>query len=144
MSADTGAGIALGAFVGALLGMSVTPGATATVVGALVALLATFFGLGKPESLLGGRADNGRIIGFCIAALVATVIGTLVRTHDVLVPKTDGPLQALKTDLKAVGYADDEIKALIKSVYFSQPESVPIGTWNKDPAAGGPQFRAPE
>jgi hypothetical protein len=114
---DVVAGVALGLFVGALLGLSLTPGTTSTVMTALVAVLAIFFGLTNAAETTQIRPATGRIAAFCIAALIATTAGIYVRTHDLLSPSGSG-LPALATELKTIGYSDDEIHNMIKARYF--------------------------
>jgi hypothetical protein len=92
VAGDFSAGLTMGGLIGLILGMSVSPVA-ATVVGGLVALLASFFGLlpspvksEKLASLTRERLAAPRLIGFGIAATGALLCGLYLRTHGVLSP----------------------------------------------------------
>jgi hypothetical protein len=123
---DVVAGSALGLFIGALVGLSLTPGITSTVVTALVAVLAIFFGLTDATATTKLRPATGRMAAFCIAALFATTVGIYARTHNLLSPP-GGPLSDLAAELKSLGYSDDEVHTMIKTKYFgSNGEAQPI------------------
>lgn len=136
---DVVAGVALGLFVGALVGLSMTPGTTSTVVTALVAVLAIFFGLTDATGVTKIKPASGRIAAFCIAALLATAAGIYVRTHNLLVPSGTG-LSDLAAELKAMGYHDDEAREMIRARYFgSSGQPFPIV-----PGAGGTEVTVPK
>jgi len=89
--AEFGAGVALGALIGLILGMSGSPVA-GTVIGALVALLASFFGLRptrtshEDAATRLGRLMPSRMTGFGVGAVVALFCGLTMRTHGSLSP----------------------------------------------------------
>jgi hypothetical protein len=121
-NSEIAAGISLGLLVGVLLGLSLTPGSTSTALGALVAILATFFGLVKTTDAFPIRPANDRIIAFCIACLIATTGGIYVRTHNLLSPQPSFLLN-LTNELHQIGYTDDKIREMINTRYFSAASS---------------------
>lgn len=99
--ADVLAGASLGVLVGLLVGLSSSP-VTATVVGALVALLAGVFGLADkiPVGLTGVGAR--RVMAFSLACSVALIAGVMLRTHQVLSPST----AHIRQQLSDIGISD--------------------------------------
>ena len=118
---DIVAGVALGLFIGALVGLSLTSGTTSTVVTALVAVLAIFFGLTETAGTTKIRPATGRIAAFCIAALAATIVGTYVRTYNLLSP-SGSYLSEVSGELRTLGYSDDQIREMIKVKYFGSSD----------------------
>jgi hypothetical protein len=116
------AGIALGLFVGLLLGLSVTSGTTSTVITALVAILATFFGFSNTLPASSNRPANYRIAAFCLAGVIATPAAIYVRSHNLLSPQSRY-FSDLATELRELQYSEDDIREMIKIKYFS-PASV--------------------
>ena len=79
------AGASLGAFVGMLLGLAVDPVAKSVMTTAL-ALVAALFGLAGKGGRLVEPPSDGRLLAFCLAAIVATLLALTARTHDWLSP----------------------------------------------------------
>lgn len=121
---DAVTGAALGAFVGALLGLSLTPGTTSNFVGALVAVLATFFGLVTTSATVPIQPARGRIAAFCLAGLLATVGAVYARTHNLLSP-APSYLADLAQELRTLGYKEDKIREMIETRYFPKSGSTP-------------------
>jgi hypothetical protein len=128
---DIAAGVALGLFIGALVGLSVMSGITSTVLTPLIAVLAIFFGLTDTVGTTKIKPASGRITAFCIAALIATTVGIYARTHNLLSPP-GSYLSDVAKELRGLGYKDDEIHAMIKTKYFGVSESLPVQSVRRD------------
>jgi hypothetical protein len=123
-SLEIAAGATLGLFVGSLLGLSLGPGTTSTFLGGFVAMLTAFFGLASATGSLQFQVPAKRIIGFCLAALVATPIAVSVRTHNLLAPSpsppppaTPGIIESTYKELMAVGFKETEARDLISKSF---------------------------
>lgn len=79
------AGLSLGALVGLLVGLSAVP-VVASALGALLALLVTFFGFARPGGAWATRASAARVAGFGLAMAVALLGGVALRAHGALGP----------------------------------------------------------
>ena len=115
------AGGALGALVGMLLGMSTAP-IVGTLMTGLVALMASFFGFGSALLPRGGPTTK-RLVGFCIAAVIATILGVLARTHDTLSPPTPPKpspetIQAFVSELRDLKFPESKIYDFVAIKYF--------------------------
>ena len=82
---DALAGVSMGALVGLLIGLSAVP-VVASAVGALLALLVTFFGFARSEGTMATRTSGARLAGFGLAMAVALVAGIALRSHGALGP----------------------------------------------------------
>jgi hypothetical protein len=87
-SMDVAAASSLGVLLGLLIGLSASP-IVATVGTALVALLGALFGFSEKISPNLTSAAARRIVSFGIAAVFATILAVLARTHDWLAPSVD-------------------------------------------------------
>jgi hypothetical protein len=91
---DVLSGGALGVFLGMVIGLSSTP-VVSIVVAALVALLASVFGLtDKPFPGI-SKPGAARLAAFGLAASVATPLAVWTRTHDLLAPSIEERLREL-------------------------------------------------
>lgn len=115
---DALSGIALGALVGLLVGMSVSP-VVGAVLSGLVALLATYLGLGgapRPKNnterthLDAERvSSNVRVTCFAVGALAAALLGVYIRTQDLLGVENSDRLR----EWKALGFTERQARDLI-------------------------------
>ena len=96
-------GVGLGALVGLLVALS-TEHVVGSVIAALVALLAGFFGLSKVE------VDKGwRIGSFGFACIVGVVAGLMIRNGGDLLPSVAGQMEAWKS----AGYSEQQARELV-------------------------------
>ncbi|MEI6741142.1 MAG: hypothetical protein WCK74_12600 [Gemmatimonadaceae bacterium] len=79
------AGLSLGALVGLLIGLSSAP-VVASAVGALLALLVTFFGFSQQRATMALRTSAARFAGFGLAMAAALAGGIALRSHGALGP----------------------------------------------------------
>ncbi|MCU0940135.1 MAG: hypothetical protein MUF08_10950 [Burkholderiaceae bacterium] len=79
------AGLSLGTLVGMLIGLSSVP-VVASAVGAVLALLVTFFGFARNEGTMATRTSGARFAGFGVAMAVALAGGIALRAHGALGP----------------------------------------------------------
>lgn len=82
---NAAAGLSLGTLVGLLIGLSSVP-VVASAVGALLALLVTFFGFVRNEGTMATRTSGARLAGFGLAMAVALIGGIALRSHGALGP----------------------------------------------------------
>lgn len=82
---DLFSGLALGALVGLLVGLSSTE-VVGAVVTAILAVLVAFFGLQGSAGPLKAEASAARVAGFALAMAATLVLGVLARTHGWLQP----------------------------------------------------------
>ena len=97
---DLIAGVALGALVGTLVGLSSVP-VVGAVVTALVALLVAFFGLQGSAGPLKANASAARVAGFGGGMLLFVVLGVLARAGGWLQPG----IETRVLHYEAAGYA---------------------------------------
>jgi hypothetical protein len=79
------AGLSLGTLVGLLIGVSSVP-VVASAVGAVLALLVTFFGFARNEGTMATRTSGARFAGFGVAMAAALAGGIALRAHGALGP----------------------------------------------------------
>lgn len=79
------AGLSLGTLVGLLIGLSSAP-VVASAVGALLALLVTFFGFAQQRAAMAVRTSAARFAGFGLAMAAALAGGIALRSHGALGP----------------------------------------------------------
>jgi hypothetical protein len=79
------AGLSLGTLVGLLIGLSSAP-VVASAVGALLALLVTFFGFSQQRATMAVRTSAARFAGFGLAMAAALAGGIALRAHGALGP----------------------------------------------------------
>jgi hypothetical protein len=79
------AGMSMGALVGLLIGLSSVP-VVASAVGALLALLVTFFGFARSDGAIATRISGARVAGFGLAMAAALIVGIALRSHGALGP----------------------------------------------------------
>lgn len=79
------AGLSLGTLVGLLIGLSSAP-VVASAVGALLALLVTFFGFSQQRATMAVRTSAARFAGFGLAMAAALAGGIALRSHGALGP----------------------------------------------------------
>jgi hypothetical protein len=89
---DVLSAVALGGFLGLIVGLSIS-GVVGTVVAGLVATVATFLGLHGGLARL-PPATPRRVLSFSIAAALAILIGIGLRTHDLLSPNLQSRLKS--------------------------------------------------
>jgi hypothetical protein len=82
---NAAAGLSLGTLVGLLIGVSSVP-VVASAVGALLALLVTFFGFVQTNGTMATRTSGARLAGFGLAMAAALVGGIALRSHGALGP----------------------------------------------------------
>lgn len=112
-------GAALGCLVGFLAGFSLTGGTTSIVLTTLVAGVASFLGIATTSVTSSIQANNHRrIAGFCFSAIIATVIATFVRTHDLLSPEPKY-VTGLYDELVRVGYEPQKAREMVAARYFT-------------------------
>ena len=132
------AGVSLGGFLGLLIGLSTTPVVSVVVTG-LVALLATFFGLSVKLGASDETTGTPRLIGFGIAAVVCTLVGVHLRTHESLMPS----IASQQQDLQKLGYADGS-KEQAALLLFVRYGLLPTGTTAAEhPPEGGVLYALP-
>ena len=96
-------GVGLGALVGLLVALS-TEHVVGSVIAALVALLAGFFGLSKVE------VDKGwRIGSFGFACIVGVVAGLMIRNGGDLLPSIASQME----EWKSAGYSEQQARELV-------------------------------
>lgn len=111
LSANVFAGSALGGLLGLLLGSSTTP-LVASIVTALVALLATFLGLSEQAGSRLRIASLFRIGAFACGMLAGAVLGLMARTHQWFAPSlADQIREAVSVEALPQG-ARDTVKLL--------------------------------
>ncbi len=82
---NAAAGVSLGTLVGLLIGVSSVP-VVASAVGALLALLVTFFGFVQTNGTMATRTSGARLAGFGLAMAAALIGGIALRSHGALGP----------------------------------------------------------
>ena len=82
---NAAAGLSLGTLVGLLIGLSSVP-VVASAVGALLALLVTFFGFVRNDGTMATRTSGARLVGFGLAMAAALLGGIALRSHGALGP----------------------------------------------------------
>ncbi|HVR29673.1 MAG TPA: hypothetical protein VMS86_09060 [Thermoanaerobaculia bacterium] len=122
------AGGGIGLLVGALLGLSVSP-VVATVLGALTAVIAAFFGLAGDSKQDSARL--GRIAAFAFAAVVGLVTGLYLRTHDSLSVSVEDDV----AEWEAAGYPTGIARGIVA---YERTGLVPEG-WSQAPEETGPR-----
>lgn len=117
-------GAAVGALVGLLVGMSVSP-VVATVVSALVGVVTAYctttLGGGLQEALKASPTEPRRpelnahvyLAGFSVVAFVTVLVGTYIRTHNLLAPN---PAE-LVARWKEANFDDDTARQLVAKAY---------------------------
>jgi hypothetical protein len=123
-------GAAVGALVGLLVGMSVSP-VVATVVSALVGVVTAYctatLGGGLQEALKASPIEPRRpelnahvyLAGFSVVAFVTVLVGTYIRTHNLLAPS---PTE-LVARWKEASFDDDTARQLVAKAYNQQTNS---------------------
>lgn len=126
-------GAAVGAFVGLLVGMSVSP-VIATVVSALVGVVTAYctttLGGGLQEALKASPSEPRRpelnahvyLAGFSALGFVTVLVGTYIRTHDLLAPS---PTE-LVARWKAASFDDDTARHLVAKAYGQSNSSASV------------------
>jgi hypothetical protein len=122
-------GIALGAFLGFLIGLSTTPVVSIVITG-VMALLGTFFGLSNKLAFSISEDGPWRLCAFGIAASLCMFWGMYLRTHQSLMPSIDEQ----KADLRKLGYADNTKEQTAMLAYLRYGVSLPGAT---APTPGG-------
>jgi hypothetical protein len=79
------AGVSLGTIVGLLIGLSSVP-AVASALGALLAMLLTFFGFARKDGAMATKTSGARFAAFGLAMAAAVVAGIALRAHGALGP----------------------------------------------------------
>ena len=96
-------GVGLGALVGLLVALS-TDHVVGSVIAALVALLAGFFGLSKVE------VDKGwRIGSFGFACIAGVIVGLMIRNGGDLLPSVASQMK----EWKSAGYSEQQARELV-------------------------------
>jgi hypothetical protein len=84
---EFGAGASIGALLGLIMGLSVSP-VVLTVLGALAAGLLALLGVSNRSNPADAASSNGalRVFGFGAFCTLFLVVGIILRTHDTLAP----------------------------------------------------------
>jgi hypothetical protein len=116
------AGISMGILVGTIIGLSVAE-VTGIILGALVSVLTTFFGLKEKEENKG----NHMVIGsFALTCVFFIILGIRLRTTNFL----SNSLQEEAKKYESVGFKEEEIKQIILIKDFG---IIPMGySFNKE------------
>lgn len=137
------AGASLGALLGSLVGLSVTP-IVGSLLGAASAILASYFALrppsANPDSVDKAPHDNSsalylmRISAFSTACLIFIVLGLMARTYGLMEPSLSYKL----AQLESVGLSQERALAIL----FPVPPISPMADAALEPPAIGTPARA--
>jgi hypothetical protein len=127
---DLLAGVGLGLLTGILLGLSTTS-VVGSIIAALSALLAGFFGLGATPSVR-STGDSVRAAAFGFACTIALVVALVVRTHDLASPS----IAAQVGQFTDAHYTESEARALVAFRLFGVvPTGMSIAEAPKSPSS---------
>lgn len=129
-------GIALGALVGIIIGMSVSH-IVGIVLGALTSLLAAFFGLVEvkntdPDKPSKFKSNPRLIFSFSFFAVLFILLGVYIRTHDSL----GVSLEEQKKELKEIGLDSSAISKVLLATRYNLIINNSVHSIAKTPAGG--------
>ncbi len=101
-------GLCLGGITGLLLGLSVSP-VVGSIVGAILALSISFFGLEEKARTGQARFASGQILSFGMGLVASMILGVWMRTHQWLSPSPAAQVRFWKD----AGLSDAQAKDLM-------------------------------
>jgi len=107
MRPDLLPGFLIGASIGLITGLSVSPVA-GTVVATLLSIVVGFVGLGGKAGSLTEIAST-RVVGFCLGLAVAVPGAIMIRTHQWLAESPEASVRRWKE----AGYTDEQARSLV-------------------------------